>query len=42
MRLARYFGNSARFRLNLRTVYELALAERELDEKIAAEVSPAA
>jgi addiction module HigA family antidote len=42
MRLARYFGNSARFWLNLRTVYELALAERELDEKIAAEVSPAA
>jgi addiction module HigA family antidote len=42
MRLARYFGNSARFWLNLQTTYELALAERELGEKIAAEVSPAA
>ena len=42
MRLARYFGNSARFWLNLQTAYELALAERELSEKIAAEVSPAA
>ncbi|MGA2486895.1 MAG: HigA family addiction module antitoxin [Roseiarcus sp.] len=42
MRLARYFGNSARFWLNLQTAYELALAERELGEKIAAEVSPAA
>ena len=40
MRLARYFGNSARFWLNLQTAYELALAERELGEKIAAEVSP--
>lgn len=42
MRLARYFGNSARFWLNLQIAYELALAERELGEKIAAEVSPAA
>ena len=42
MRLARYFGNSARFWLNLQTAYELAQAERELGEKIAAEVSPAA
>ena len=42
MRLARYFGNSARFWLNLQTAYELALAERELGEKIATEVSPAA
>ena len=40
--LARYFGNSARFWLNLQTAYELALAKRELGEKIAAEVSPAA
>jgi addiction module HigA family antidote len=38
MRLARYFGNSARFWLNLQTAYELAVAEAEL----AAEVSPAA
>jgi len=42
MRLARYFGNSARFWLNFWTAYELALAERELGKKIAAEVSPAA
>ena len=42
MRLARYFGASARFWLNLQTAYELALAEQELGEKIAAEVSPAA
>ncbi len=42
MRLARYFGNSARFWLNLQTAYELALAEDELGERIAAEVSPAA
>jgi len=42
MRLARYFGASARFWLNLQTAYELALAERGLGEKIAAEVSPAA
>ena len=42
MRLARYFGASARFWLNVQTAYELALAERELGEKIAAEVSPAA
>ena len=32
---ARYFGNNARFRLNLQTAYELALAEREPGDKIA-------
>jgi antitoxin HigA-1 len=42
MRLARYFGNSARFWLNLQTAYELAVAEAELGERIAAEVTPAA
>jgi addiction module HigA family antidote len=42
MRLARYFGNSARFWLNLQTAYELAIAEAELGERIAAEVTPAA
>ncbi len=42
MRLARYFGASARFWLNLRTAYELAVAEAELGERIAAEVAPAA
>jgi antitoxin HigA-1 len=30
LRLARSFGNSARFWLNLQTAYELAVAEREL------------
>ena len=42
MRLARYFGNSARFWLNLQTAYELAVAEAELSERIASEVTPAA
>jgi antitoxin HigA-1 len=42
MRLARYFGNSARFWLNLQTAYELALAQAELGERIASEVTPAA
>ena len=41
MRLARYFGNSARFWLNLQTNYELATTEAELGERIAAEVAPA-
>ena len=42
MRLARYFGNSARFWLNLQIAYELAVAEAELGERIASEVTPAA
>jgi antitoxin HigA-1 len=42
MRFARYFGNSARFWLNLHTAYELAVAEAELGDRIAAEVTPAA
>ena len=42
MRLARYFGNSARFWLNLQVAYELATAEAELGEQIASEVTPAA
>jgi len=42
MRLARYFGNSARFWLNLQTAYELAVAEAELGDRIASEVTPAA
>jgi plasmid maintenance system antidote protein VapI len=40
LRLARHFGNSARFWLNLQTAYELAVAEREVGEKVAAEVRP--
>lgn len=35
MRLARYFGNSPRFWLNLQTTYELEVAEAELGERIA-------
>ena len=42
MRLAGYFGNSARFWLNLQVAYELATAEAELGERIASEVTPAA
>ena len=42
MRLGRYFGNSARFWLNLQMGYELALAECDLGERISVEVSPAA
>ena len=42
MRLARYFGNSARFWVNLQANYELAAAEAKLGERIAAEVAPAA
>ena len=42
MRLARYFGASARFWLNLQTACELAVAEAELGERIASEVTPAA
>ncbi len=41
MRLGRYFGNSARFWLNLQTSFELATAEAELGQRIAAEVTPA-
>ena len=42
MRLARYFGNSARFSLNLQTTYELGDAEAEFGQRIVAEVAPAA
>ncbi len=34
MRLARYFGNSARFWLNSQTAYELAVAEVELGSEL--------
>ncbi|WP_394889175.1 HigA family addiction module antitoxin [Mesorhizobium sp. AaZ16] len=40
LRLARYFGNSARFWLNLQTAFELAVAEREIGSLIAEEVKP--
>ena len=38
LRLARYFGNSAQFWMNLQTRYDLTVAERELGERIEAEV----
>ncbi len=40
LRLARYFGNDARFWLNLQTAYELAVAERDMGARIEAEVQP--
>lgn len=40
LRLGRYFGNSARFWLNLQTAYELALTEKESGARIASEVKP--
>jgi addiction module HigA family antidote len=42
MRLGRYFGNSPRFWANLQTAYELAVAERDIGARVAAEVDPAA
>lgn len=42
LRLARYFGNSAQFWMNLQTRYDLALATRELGRRIETEVSHAA
>ena len=41
LRLARYFGNSPRFWLNLQLRFDLAVAERDLGARIAAEVSGA-
>ena len=42
LRLARYFGNSAQFWMNLQTRYDLTVATRELGERIEAEVEHAA
>jgi addiction module HigA family antidote len=42
LRLSRYFGNSARFWMNLQTRYDLAVAERDIGQKIDAEVNRAA
>ena len=42
LRLSRYFGNSARFWMNLQTRYDLAIAERDIGQRIDAEVSRAA
>ena len=41
LRLARYFGNSARFWLNLQTAYELACATRDIGERVEMEIRPA-
>lgn len=40
LRLARYFGNSARFWLNLQTAWELAVAEREIGARVEEEITP--
>lgn len=40
MRLARYFGTSAQYWMNLETAYELAVAGRERGEAIEREVLP--
>ena len=42
LRLACYFGNSPRFWLNLQSRFDLAVAERDLGARIAAEVGGAA
>lgn len=42
LRLARYFGNSAQFWMNLQTSYELQVAERTIGERVTAEVDAAA
>ena len=42
LRLSRYFGNRARFWMNLQTRYDLAIAERDIGQKIDAEVYQAA
>lgn len=42
LRLGRYFGNSARFWLNLQTAYDLAIAEQEMGKRIDEEVKPEA
>lgn len=39
LRLARYFGNSPRFWLNLQTRYDLAVAEAEYGDLIVKEVA---
>jgi antitoxin HigA-1 len=41
LRLARFFGNSARFWLNIQTAFELAVAENESGLRILDEVRPA-
>ncbi len=38
LRLARYFGNTPQFWMNLQTSYDLKCAEREIGQKVAKEV----
>jgi len=38
LRLARYFGNSAQFWVNLQSRYDLALVEQNIGAKVIAEV----
>jgi addiction module HigA family antidote len=40
LRLARYFGTTPQFWMNLQTAYDLRLAERMVGEKIDNEVQP--
>jgi addiction module HigA family antidote len=40
LRLGRFFGNSARFWMNLQTSFELATAEQAIGARIIAEVAP--
>ncbi len=42
LRFSCYFGNSARFWMNLQTRYDLAIAERDFGARIAAEVAQTA
>lgn len=42
LRLARYFGTSAEFWMNLQQIYELRLAEQDAGRQIAARVRPRA
>ncbi len=42
LRFSKYFGNSARFWMNLQTRYDLAIAEQDIGERINIEVAQAA
>lgn len=42
LRLARYFGTTAQFWLNLQTAHDLSLTENEAGEDIARDVNPRA
>ncbi len=42
LRLGRFFGNSAQFWLNLQARYDLLITERDLGERIKAEVEQTA